>query len=129
MADEIDVVVCDLEGCEEVEEGPGPTFDLDESEWWFCCDEHLYEWLSTQELPKDLHGGLGVNPSKTPPPGLVVVHNHVQPAEDMNTVVVGQQGFRAWIMWGGDDRYVVCDCGWAPGLEPHYRVDPKLLRH
>jgi hypothetical protein len=61
-------------------------------------------------------------------PGEVIVHNHVRPAR-----VLATRGFGAWIAAPDDDdhdgidpggyRVVRCDCGWAPQLGDHYRVD------
>jgi hypothetical protein len=67
-------------------------------------------------------------------PGHVVVHNHVRPAHP-----IGMNGFRVWIAspTGGKDGehrfrtdYEVerCDCGWAPDLAEHYRVNRALPR-
>lgn len=65
-------------------------------------------------------------------PGQAIVHNHVRPAR-----FLGQRGFRAWIA-GPDDgkpgigpggyQIVRCECGWAPALGEHYRVDRDLDR-
>ena len=50
------------------------------------------------------------------PPGLVLVHNHVKPSRRL-----GARGFRAWLA-KSSERYVRCECGWAPELPEHYRV-------
>jgi hypothetical protein len=53
------------------------------------------------------------------PPGSIIVHNHVKPAQRQGT-----RGFQFWIAkLGDDDRYVACKCDWAPHLGKHYRVD------
>jgi len=58
----------------------------------------------------------------TVPTGRVVVHNHVRPAARL-----GDRGFRAWTQKPVDEL-VLCDCGWAPGLDSHYRVDIEAAR-
>ena len=50
---------------------------------------------------------------KVVPAGKLLCHNHVRPAEPINT-----NGFRAWLA-DPSDSYERCDCGWA-GLE-HYK--------
>jgi hypothetical protein len=60
-------------------------------------------------------------PSKPIPAGQVVVHNHVRPV-GFPDVKSGQDGFRFWRQDLEPERLVVCDCGWAPQLEHHYRV-------
>lgn len=50
------------------------------------------------------------------PPGSSLIHNHVRPARRQGT-----RGFRFWLAQP-DERYVRCDCGWAPGLPEHHRV-------
>ena len=56
---------------------------------------------------------------KKVPPGRVVVHNWVRPAQRL-----GERGFRAWTQLP-DERVVVCGCDWAPHLSEHYRVKPE----
>jgi hypothetical protein len=51
------------------------------------------------------------------PAGWVVVHNNVRA-----TGRLGSRGFRAWLT-GPSDRLSVCECGWAPELGEHYRVN------
>jgi hypothetical protein len=52
------------------------------------------------------------------PEGKVLVHNRVRPASP-----IGLNGFRIWLESLSDNpKLVVCDCGWAPHLETHYRV-------
>ncbi len=61
------------------------------------------------------------------PVGHVLVHNHVRVPlfyldMDANpTQRLGSRGFRAWTA-ALTDRLVPCDCGWASGVQPHYRV-------
>jgi hypothetical protein len=52
------------------------------------------------------------------PAGQVLVHNQVAPAARLGT-----RGFRAWLANQATDGLVRCDCGWAPRLPEHYRVD------
>jgi hypothetical protein len=59
-------------------------------------------------------------PSSVPtvvPTGRVLVHNSVYPVVRRN----GQRGSRFWLQPPADNLEV-CDCGWAPGLDNHYRV-------
>jgi hypothetical protein len=56
------------------------------------------------------------NLPKAVPVGKVLVHNHVRP-----TLRLGFAGFRAWFDDPGQE-YEICDCGWAPKLNKHYRV-------
>jgi len=49
-------------------------------------------------------------------PGLVLVHNQVQPARRLGT-----RGFRAWEQ-KLDDTLERCPCSWMPELGVHYRV-------
>lgn len=51
------------------------------------------------------------------PVGMIVWHNHVQPTRSL-----GSRGFRAWVDEPDPEKFVVCDCGWAPELGTHYRV-------
>lgn len=59
---------------------------------------------------------------KAIPDGKWLVHNQV-------TVGItpkrrpGVQGFRAWLDELGTERRTPCDCGWAPELGRHYRVE------
>src|SRR5664279_3134959 len=53
----------------------------------------------TRQLPKGL-----------PDDGRVLVHNNVRPSRK-----IASRGFRAWLATP-DERWVVCDCGWAPEL-------------
>lgn len=46
-----------------------------------------------------------------------LVHNHVRPAHPL-----GMNGFRAWLQDPDPSRLEICDCGWAPELDQHYRV-------
>jgi hypothetical protein len=50
------------------------------------------------------------------PAGRVLVHNVI--SHDRNTVP-GTNGFRAWVDTLHYD-YVICSCGWAAHLGPHY---------
>ncbi len=56
---------------------------------------------------------------KSIPPDLILVHNIVRPQP------LGHNGFRAWLD-APEPRYVPCDCGWAPDIQTHYRVDREL---
>jgi hypothetical protein len=53
---------------------------------------------------------------KSVPEGMVLVHNHVKPADP-----IGMNGFRVWLQEADVTPVVVCTCGWAPQLT-HYRV-------
>jgi hypothetical protein len=60
-------------------------------------------------------------PDKLPkfvPPGEVFVHNQIRPVRR----VQGQEGSRFWFAKPAD-HLVACDCGWAPELGTHCRVD------
>ena len=48
------------------------------------------------------------------PPGRILVHNNVRPAERP-----GIRGFRAWLQ-PLTHNVQVCPCDWAPELGPHY---------
>jgi hypothetical protein len=50
------------------------------------------------------------------PAGQVLVHNRVRPQPR-----AGLNGFRFWLQ-APEAKLEPCDCGWAPGLEKHYRV-------
>jgi hypothetical protein len=52
------------------------------------------------------------------PAGKILIHNNVVPARRINT-----RGFRIWFASPDSNKYVVCDCGWAPELGPHYRIN------
>ena len=52
------------------------------------------------------------------PAGKIVVHNNVVPARRVNT-----RGFRVWLASPGSNKYIVCDCNWAPELGQHYRIN------
>ena len=53
------------------------------------------------------------------PPGRLLVHNQVRPAR-----MLGERGFRAWLQEpSAQPPLVRCDCGWAPELGAHFRVD------
>ncbi len=49
------------------------------------------------------------------PPGHVLVHNRVKPQPTL-----GANGFRAWTQ-EPTEPLVPCGCGWAPGIQTHYR--------
>ena len=51
------------------------------------------------------------------PDGRVLVHNGVCPSRRQ-----GQRGSRYWLQPPAD-TLEVCDCGWAPELGDHYRVN------
>lgn len=57
---------------------------------------------------------------KAVPSGRIVVHNFVR--HTGGTRRLGMRGFRAWTA-APAPHYVACDCGWAPHLGTHYRVD------
>lgn len=72
-------------------------------------------------MPQDrIYHGQGV--PRTPREGRILVHNHVQ--HEVNTPV-GERGFRAWwqLREATEPPLVLCDCGWAPDISEHYRVD------
>jgi hypothetical protein len=48
------------------------------------------------------------------PSGKILVHNHVRPAQRQ-----GERGFRFWLAQP-EERYLRCDCGWAPELPEHW---------
>lgn len=52
------------------------------------------------------------------PAGKVLVHNQVRPTRRL-----GSRGFRAWLSSPDPAAYVVCDCGGAPELGVHWRVN------
>jgi hypothetical protein len=54
------------------------------------------------------------------PPGRVLVHNRVR-AIWVNQEQ-GHNGFRFWLA-EPSERHVRCDCGWAPQLSGHHRVE------
>ena len=51
-----------------------------------------------------------------PPPGQVLVHNHVEPARHQ-----GVRGFRFWFQ-SPNDHLERCACRWAPEIPEHYLV-------
>jgi hypothetical protein len=54
------------------------------------------------------------------PAGKILVHNNVVPAKR-----IGSRGFRIWYVVPDSAKYVVCDCGWAPELGEHYRINTE----
>lgn len=65
------------------------------------------------------HAGYPPSRSRIPvelPPGHVLVHNHVRPAQRQGT-----RGFRFWLQ-APDAHLERCACGWAQHLAAHYRV-------
>jgi hypothetical protein len=52
------------------------------------------------------------------PEGKILVHNNVVPARR-----IGTRGFRIWYASPDSNKYVVCDCDWAPELGQHYRIN------
>jgi hypothetical protein len=54
------------------------------------------------------------------PAGKLLVHNNVVPAKR-----IGSRGFRIWYVSPDSAKYVVCDCGWAPELGEHYRINTE----
>ena len=52
------------------------------------------------------------------PIGKILVHNNVVPARR-----IGTRGFRVWFASPDSNKYVVCDCDWAPELGQHYRIN------
>jgi hypothetical protein len=59
---------------------------------------------------------------KSVPAGRIVVHNQVRPPGFPN-IRLGFDGFRAWTEPEDAPERVRCDCGWAPQLPEHYRVE------
>jgi hypothetical protein len=54
------------------------------------------------------------------PAGKIVVHNNVVPAKR-----IGSRGFRIWYVAADSSKYVACDCGWAPELGEHFRINTE----
>ena len=52
------------------------------------------------------------------PAGKILVHNNVVPARR-----IGSRGFRIWYASPDSNKYVVCQCDWAPDLGKHYRIN------
>jgi len=83
-------------------------------------------WVNMEETEQNFKEGASLDYLKTVPrpgdipSGLIVVHNHVR-----STRRLGSRGFRAWVAMPAV-RYVPCDCGWAPELGGHYRVNSGL---
>jgi len=51
--------------------------------------------------------------------GRIVVHNHIKPQTQ-----IGLNGFRIWSQDADEEPMTIrCDCGWAPDLPEHYRVN------
>ncbi len=50
--------------------------------------------------------------------GQILVHNNIVPTRRINT-----RGFRIWYASPDERKYVACDCGWAPELREHYRIN------
>jgi len=68
-----------------------------------------------------------------PPPGRIVVHNHVTvpgPQFCQPGAILGLHGFRAWTERGPKRRRLVrCRCPWASHLQAHYSlVDQGLAK-
>jgi hypothetical protein len=57
------------------------------------------------------------------PPGKILVHNDVRPAQKRGT-----GGFWFWLADPDPDQYAPCRCGWAPHIRKHYRVGPFIAR-
>jgi hypothetical protein len=81
------------------------------------------ETMTYHKSPQELARELGIEyldaipAPATIPAAKVVVHNSVRPTRRL-----GSNGFRAWLS-PPTRRVVACDCGWAPELGVHYRVD------
>jgi hypothetical protein len=62
------------------------------------------------------------------PAGMVLVHNHVRPV-GFPDIPLGFNGFRAWLQSNSidDPPLEVCNCGWAPELRQHFRVNRGKL--
>jgi hypothetical protein len=54
------------------------------------------------------------------PAGRILVHNNVVPARRINT-----RGFRVWFASPEPNKFVVCECDWAPELGAHYRLNTE----
>jgi hypothetical protein len=55
------------------------------------------------------------------PTGKILLHNNVVPARR-----IGSRGFRIWLSSPDSTKYVACDCGWAPELGKHYRINTDV---
>jgi hypothetical protein len=62
------------------------------------------------------------------PADMVLVHNHVRPV-GFPDIPLGFNGFRAWLQSASidDPPLVASNCGWAPNLRQHYRVNRDKL--
>jgi prophage regulatory protein len=78
-----------------------------------------YERCPDCRCPRQyLPWGTRVTDIEAIPPGKILVHNHVHPAERQGT-----RGFRFWLADAPPaENYEPCDCAWAPRLPVHYRV-------
>jgi len=70
---------------------------------------------------------VGAHVPRRVPDGRMLVHNHVRP-EGFPNIALGFNGFRAWTEPTDTPNRIVCECGWAPHLPEHYRVDREAVR-
>jgi hypothetical protein len=70
-------------------------------------------------MPQAMVDYLSKLPKSLPDDGRVLVHNRVTPTRKL-----GSRGFRAWLA-APDEKWVACDCGWAPELGQHYAVSVR----
>jgi hypothetical protein len=56
------------------------------------------------------------------PADMVLVHNDVRPV-GFPDIPLEFNGFRAWLQSGDEPPLEACDCGWAPTLGQHFRVN------
>jgi hypothetical protein len=102
--------------------------------WWREQNRRMNEWVlrHRHEHPhfRYLHN-LHQIPRRARK-GFIIVHSYLTAKLQLGEPdypgwrMLGQGGFRIWADKPHPD-YVVCNCGWAPHLGTHYRVDYERL--
>ena len=96
-------------------------------EWWREQHRRMSEWVLRQRHEHPRLRFLFQFPKKVPNE-FIIVHSYLTARLQLGEPgypgwrMLGQGGFRIWVDMPHPD-YVVCNCGWAPHLEEHYRVD------
>jgi len=96
-------------------------------EWWREQHRRMSEWVLRHRHEHPHLRFLFQIPKKVPNQ-FIVVHSYLTAKLQLGEPgypgwrAIGAGGFRIWVDKPHPD-YVVCNCGWAPHLEEHYRVD------
>jgi hypothetical protein len=100
-------------------------------EWWREQNRRMNEWVLRHRHEHPHFRYLHRIPMKAPKE-FIIVHSYLTAKLQLGEPgyprwrVLHQGGFRIWADEPHPD-YVACNCGWAPHLEKHYRVDYERL--